>query len=76
MNKKEKAPLIWQVLSNKFKHRMNFGNHFDSEGKSSEALGFETGEFNQNKILVYPVGSSKPVLYDGERGLGVLRLTC
>lgn len=66
MNKKEKPPLIWQVLSNRFKHRMGFGNLYDPKGKYSQTLGFETGADNQNKILIYPVGSAEPVLYDGE----------
>lgn len=66
LNKKEKPPLAWQVLSNKFKHRMPFGNHHDLNGATSEGLGFERGADNQNKILVYPVGSEEPILYDGE----------
>jgi len=72
LNKKEKAPLIWQVLSNKFKHRMPFGNHHDLNGATSEALGFEKGADNQNKILVFPVGSDEPIKYDGSMKAEVL----
>jgi hypothetical protein len=66
LHKKDKMPLLWQVLANMFKHRIGFGFNHDSDGMSSSALGLETGSKLENKILIYPAGSDEPVMYEGD----------
>ncbi|KAF8271519.1 hypothetical protein EI94DRAFT_1720313 [Lactarius quietus] len=37
----------------------------DRKGKSSVALGYEAGTKKESKVLIYPAGSTKPVLFEG-----------
>jgi len=65
MNKTNKMPLLWSVLDNKYHDTIAFFSHRDKRGKSSVKMGFEPGEDGQGKILIYPPGEKKPVLYKG-----------
>ncbi|KLO09566.1 hypothetical protein SCHPADRAFT_907668 [Schizopora paradoxa] len=65
MNKSNKMPLLWMVLDNKYHDQISFFNHRDKKGRSSVKLGFEPGEDGQGKILIYPPGEKKPVMYKG-----------
>ena len=65
LHKAEKLPLLWQVIANNYKHRMDFGFSHDSNGKSSIELGLKPGGEKENKILVYTSGSEEPILYEG-----------
>ncbi|KAG6895630.1 hypothetical protein C0992_000304, partial [Termitomyces sp. T32_za158] len=65
LTKDAKVPLLWKVLSNKYKDQIELGAHRDREGKSSEALGLETGGKKGSKVLIYPAGSTKFVRYEG-----------
>ncbi|KAF9224091.1 thioredoxin-like protein [Gyrodon lividus] len=66
LNRDKKFPLLWQVLGNNYHKRIAFGHHSDPEGKFAASLGFtvrEEGKFS--KVIVYPAGSSVPILYEG-----------
>ncbi|KAJ7746738.1 hypothetical protein DFH07DRAFT_924219 [Mycena maculata] len=66
LTKDKKVPLLWQVLANKYQGQLTFGHHRDRKGKEgSVALGFEVGEKNQSKVLVYSPGSTTPFRYEG-----------
>ena len=67
LTKAEKVPLLWSVLSNKYRDNFKFAYHRDRKGKSSVALGFEAGGEKESKLLVYPKGSTTPVRYQGMR---------
>jgi protein disulfide-isomerase A6 len=56
---------MWKVLANKYRDEFAFANHRDRKGKSSEALGYDAGTQKESKILVYPAGSTKPLLFEG-----------
>jgi protein disulfide-isomerase A6 len=56
---------MWKVLANKYRDAFAFANHRDRKGKSSEALGYDAGTQKESKILVYPAGLTKPVLFEG-----------
>ncbi|KAH0583166.1 hypothetical protein H2248_011047 [Termitomyces sp. 'cryptogamus'] len=64
LTKDTKIPLLWKVLSNKYKDQLELGTHRDREGKSSEVLGLEGGGKGA-KVLIYPAGSTKFVRYEG-----------
>ncbi|KAG6885754.1 hypothetical protein C0993_010266 [Termitomyces sp. T159_Od127] len=64
LTKDTKVPLLWKVLSNKYKDQLELGTHRDREGKSSEALGLEAGGKKGSKVLIYPAGSTKFVMYE------------
>lgn len=67
-NRDKKFPLLWQVLGNNYHKKIAFGHHSDPEGKFAASLGFavrEEGKFS--KVVVYPAGSSVPILYEGKR---------
>jgi protein disulfide-isomerase A6 len=64
MNKSNKMPLLWKVLSNKYGDKVVFINCRDRRGKVSVELGFEVGE-KQHKILMYGADEAEPILYDG-----------
>lgn len=53
------------VLDNKYHDTISFFSHRDKKGRSSVKMGFEPGEDGQGKILVYPPGEKKPVMYKG-----------
>ncbi|KII86004.1 hypothetical protein PLICRDRAFT_144787 [Plicaturopsis crispa FD-325 SS-3] len=65
LTKEKKVPLLWQVLGNKYKDQLLLASHRDRKGKSSVKLGYEAGEKKQAKVLLYPVGSTTPVRYEG-----------
>jgi len=65
LTKDKKVPLLWQVLGNKYQGELELANHRDRKGKSSVILGYEAGEKKEAKVLIYPVGSTKPVRYQG-----------
>jgi len=56
---------MWKVLANKYRDDFAFANHRDRKGKSSVALGYEAGTKKESKVLIYPAGSTKPVLFEG-----------
>lgn len=59
--------MLWQVLGNSYYKKIAFGHHNDPEGKFAVSLGFaarEEGKFS--KVVVYPAGSSVPILYEGK----------
>ena len=72
MNKSNKIPLLWQTLANKYRDDIDFGSHRDRKGKSSVKLGFPAGEDGQSKVLIYPAGSTKAILYKGESHMSLL----
>ncbi|KAG6889770.1 hypothetical protein C0995_014697 [Termitomyces sp. Mi166 len=63
LTKDKKVPLLWKVLSNKYKSQLELGTHRDREGRSSEALGLEAE--GKTKVLIYPAGSTKFMRYEG-----------
>jgi protein disulfide-isomerase A6 len=65
LSKPKDMPLMWKVLANKYRDDFAFANHWDLKGKSSEALGYGSRTQKESKILVYPVGSTKPFLFEG-----------
>ncbi|KAG1812870.1 thioredoxin-like protein [Suillus subaureus] len=66
LNKDKKFPLLWQVLANNYWKKMAFGHHTDPDGAFATSLGFPaTVEGKISKVIVYPPGSSVPVLYEG-----------
>jgi len=65
MNKSNKSPLLWRVLSNKYSHEIVFANCRDRKGKVSVEMGFEKGEQSRPKILVYGPDDTRPILYEG-----------
>jgi protein disulfide-isomerase A6 len=65
LSKAKDLPLMWKVLANKYRDDFAFANHRDRNGKSSVALGYDAGKQKESKILVYPAGSTKPVLFEG-----------
>jgi hypothetical protein len=74
LTKDKKIPLLWKVLGNKYKGQIELGTHRDHEGKTSEAMGYEAGGKKQGKVLIYPVGSTNPVRYEGSYVLSITRL--
>ncbi|KAG9224258.1 hypothetical protein CCMSSC00406_0004757 [Pleurotus cornucopiae] len=65
LTKEKKVPLLWKVLGNKYQGQLELASHRDRRGKSSVKLGYEAGEKNQAKVLVYAAGSTKPVRFEG-----------
>jgi protein disulfide-isomerase A6 len=65
LSKAKDIPLMWKVLANKYRDDFAFANHRDRKGKSSEALHYNAGTQKESKILVYPAGSAKPLLFEG-----------
>jgi protein disulfide-isomerase A6 len=65
LSKAKDIPLMWKVLANKYRDEFAFANHRDRQGKSSEALGYDAGTQKESKVLVYPAGSAKPLLFEG-----------
>lgn len=63
LNKDKRFPLLWQVLGNNFHKKIAFGHHSDPESAFSDSLGFGVEE--KSKVIVYPAGSSTPILYKG-----------
>ncbi|KAF8240236.1 thioredoxin-like protein [Tricholoma matsutake] len=68
VTKDKKIPLLWKVLGNKYRGKVELGIHKDNDGKVYEELGVE----NTAKVLIYPAGSSKPVRYEGVTKLEAL----
>ncbi|KAH8104078.1 hypothetical protein BXZ70DRAFT_1052435 [Cristinia sonorae] len=65
LNNGKHIPLLWQVLGNKYKDFFTFAIHRDRHGKSSIAMGLESQEFGQSKVLIYPPGKTDFVVYEG-----------
>jgi len=65
LTKEKTTPLLWTVLGNNFKGKIDLAVHRDRKGKSSVALGYEAEVEKKSKILVYPIGSTQAVRYDG-----------
>ena len=65
LNKGKTVPLLWQVLGNKYKDQLEFGSHRDRKGKTGKALGVGMGGKKESRVLVYPAGSTSPVVFEG-----------
>ncbi|KAH9968412.1 hypothetical protein BGW80DRAFT_1338369 [Lactifluus volemus] len=65
LSKAKDLPLMWKVLANKYRDDFAFASHRDRKGKSSVALGYDSGTQKDSKILIYPTGSTKPFLFQG-----------
>ena len=64
LTKEGKVPLLWKVLGNNFKGKVELGVHKDQDGSSAKALGLS--ESGSSKVLIYPAGSTKFAVYDGK----------
>ncbi|KAI0690982.1 hypothetical protein BC835DRAFT_1417461 [Cytidiella melzeri] len=64
-NQGKGIPLLWSVLSNKYKDHIKFTVHRDRRGRSSVAWGLEKGEKGSSKVLLYPAGEKSFVRYEG-----------
>ena len=68
LNRDKKFPLLWQVLGNNYHKKIAFGHHSDPEGNFAASLGFTAREEGKySKVIVYPAGSSVPILFEGKR---------
>ncbi|KAF8515913.1 hypothetical protein JB92DRAFT_2810514 [Gautieria morchelliformis] len=65
MNKSNKMPLLWKVLSNKYGKDIVFVNCRDRQGKVSVEMGFEAEPQSKHKVIVYGRDDAEPVLYEG-----------
>ncbi|KAF4611304.1 hypothetical protein D9613_007263 [Agrocybe pediades] len=66
LTKDKKVPLLWTVLANKYAHtKLALASHRDRKGRSSVKMGLEPGGPKEPKVLVYPIGSTTPVRYEG-----------
>ncbi|KAI0040474.1 thioredoxin-like protein, partial [Auriscalpium vulgare] len=65
LSKNKDVPLLWKVLANKYRDNFEFGSHRDRKGRTSVKLGYEAGSKKESKVLVYPAGAAKPVLFEG-----------
>lgn len=66
LSKEKKIPLLWRVLSNKYRDEMAFGHHVDKKGKTAAALGVKGGgDESKSKVILYAPGSTKAALYEG-----------
>ena len=65
MNRSNKTPLLWKVLSNKYRKDIIFGNCPDGEGRVSAEMGFEAGTQSNSKVIMYGREDKSPVLYEG-----------
>ena len=65
LNNGKHIPILWQVLGNKYKDHFTFAIHRDRNGKSSVAMGMEAGEKGSFKVLIYPLGKTDYVRYEG-----------
>ena len=66
MNKSNKMPLLWKVLSSKYGDDIVFGNCRDRQGRVSVDMGFEAGPQSKPKVIVYGREDKEPVLYEGK----------
>ncbi|KAJ2917057.1 hypothetical protein MD484_g3342, partial [Candolleomyces efflorescens] len=64
LTKDSKVPLLWKVIASKYHGRLRFGTHRDDKGTAAAETGVELGD-SKSKILIYPSGSSSPVVYKG-----------
>ncbi|KAL4072893.1 thioredoxin-like protein [Scleroderma yunnanense] len=62
LNKDKRFPLLWQVLANNYHKKIVFGHHSDPENAFADSLGF--GREEKSKVIVYPTGSSSPILFE------------
>jgi protein disulfide-isomerase A6 len=61
LTKDKKIPLLWKVLGNNYKGKLELGIHKDTDGKAPDVLGVA----KTAKVLIYPAGATKPVRYEG-----------
>lgn len=65
LSKPKGVPILWRVLANKYKDKIVFASHKDWSSKTSKKMGLPVGGKKDSKVLVYPVGSIEPVLFEG-----------
>jgi len=65
LKKGKKTPLLWTVLANKYAGQVEFGTRLDRKGKMSVEMGLEAGDKTVSKVLLYPAGSTKFIVYEG-----------
>ena len=76
LSKPKNVPMLWRVLANKYSDKLVFASHKDWSGKSSKKMGLPVGKKKDSKVLVYPVGSIEPVLYEGTSAADPQHLLC
>ncbi|KIJ55097.1 hypothetical protein M422DRAFT_23749 [Sphaerobolus stellatus SS14] len=64
MNKSNKTPLLWKVISQKYGDKITFVNCRDRKGKESANLGFEITD-KKHKLLIFGPNGEEPILYEG-----------
>lgn len=57
--------MLWTVLGNKYRDQIQFAVNRDRKGRSSVFMGLEAGGPRVSKVVVYPAGSTQPVVYEG-----------
>jgi len=72
LTKEKKIPLLWKVLGNKYKGQVQLAVFKDLDGKIPEQMGIERDNLKEIKVVVYPSGSLKPVVYEGTTKLDSL----
>lgn len=55
---------MWQVLAHNYYKKIVFGHHSDPDGVFADSLGFKAK--GKAKVIVYPVGSNTPFLFEGK----------
>ncbi|KAL1745134.1 thioredoxin-like protein [Schizophyllum fasciatum] len=70
LTKDKKVPLLWKVLANNFRKKLDLGVHKDEDGDAAKALGHSST--GKSMVLVFPAGATKSVLYDGKMKLAPL----
>jgi len=66
LNKSNKLPLLWVVLSNQFSPTISFATVRDRRGMVSKSLGFPYKEDHRKpKVIIYEPGKKEPVMYEG-----------
>jgi len=68
LTKDKKIPLLWKVLGNNYKGKLELGIHKDSEGNAYETLQVD----KTAKVLIYHAGATTPTRYEGVTKLEAL----
>lgn len=66
LTKEKKVPLLWKVLGNKYKGKLHLGVLKNTDGDIPKKMGLKEKEV---KVVVYPAGTSKPLVYQGDTKL-------
>ncbi|TFY81505.1 hypothetical protein EWM64_g2507 [Hericium alpestre] len=66
LNKGKTMPMLWEVLGNKYRSQLEFGHNRDRKGKTAMSLGFPKGAPKESRVLVFPAGDDKPLLYQAQ----------